>query len=162
MKSFAKPPEKVQLTLEAVLLLLKEKSGWDVAKRVMSDSAFLTRLRNYDKDNIPEGLSKKLQKWINDENFTPEIIAATSTACKSLCLWVRAIDKYSKVAHAGAGVEGEASLCNAAGGGGLGEALVTAVVTQVGTQLQTWTQSALSDAEEGSCSGHFRGNLNPH
>jgi len=98
IKSFPKPPEKVAYTLEAVLLLLKEKPGWDSAKRVISDSAFLSRLQHYDKDNIPGKISKDLQKWVNDETFVPEIIRSTSLACMSLCMWVLAIDKYSKVA----------------------------------------------------------------
>lgn len=54
-------------------------------RQVMSDSAFLSRLQNYDKDNMPDAISKKLQKWITDDNFVPEVIKATSSACMSLC-----------------------------------------------------------------------------
>eukprot|EP00667_Euglena_gracilis_P000017 EG_transcript_17 len=97
VKSFATPPEKVKLTLDAVLLLLKEKPGWDTAKKVMTDTQFLTRLQNYDKDNIPVKIQRQLQEWINNEDFVPEVIKATSNACMSLCLWVRAIDNYAKV-----------------------------------------------------------------
>ena len=61
IKAFASPPEKVRLTLDAVLHLLKEKPGWDQAKKVMTDSQFLTRLQTYDKDNVPPGLLRKLQ-----------------------------------------------------------------------------------------------------
>eukprot|EP01012_Entosiphon_sulcatum_P032728 TRINITY_DN4157_c0_g3_i1.p1 TRINITY_DN4157_c0_g3~~TRINITY_DN4157_c0_g3_i1.p1 ORF type:complete len:4135 (-),score=940.22 TRINITY_DN4157_c0_g3_i1:62-12466(-) len=97
VKSFATPPDKVKLVLDAVLLVLKEKPGWDSAKRVMGDGRFLDRLQNFDKDNIPEPLLKKLQKFIMDEEFHPELIRKTSTACMSLCMWVRAIDNYAKV-----------------------------------------------------------------
>lgn len=38
VKSFATPPEKVKLTLDAVLLLLKEKPGWDTAKKACRHS----------------------------------------------------------------------------------------------------------------------------
>ena len=37
------------------------------------------------------------QVWIDNEEFVPHVIKATSKACESLCLWVRAIDNYTKV-----------------------------------------------------------------
>mmetsp|Transcript_46773 Transcript_46773/g.83798 ORF Transcript_46773/g.83798 Transcript_46773/m.83798 type:complete len:4084 (-) Transcript_46773:846-13097(-) len=98
VKSFAKPPEKVAYTLEAVCTLLKEGKDWASAKKVISDSGFLKRLLNYDKDNIPAKVSKDVQKYINDESFTPQIVESSSKACAGLCMWVRAIDTYSKVA----------------------------------------------------------------
>ena len=49
------------------------------------------------KDNISESLLKKLKKYIDNPKFVPEIVEKTSKACKSMCLWVRAMDLYAKV-----------------------------------------------------------------
>lgn len=51
----------------------------------------------YMQDNIPDSTLKKLKKYIENPKFIPEIVEKTSKACKSMCLWVRALDLYSKV-----------------------------------------------------------------
>lgn len=44
---------------------------------------FLESLINYDKDNIPPPVMKKLETVIlNDENFDPDKIKVASTACE--------------------------------------------------------------------------------
>ena len=48
-------------------------------------------------DNISESILKKLKKYIENPKFLPEIVEKTSRACKSMCLWVRALDLYAKV-----------------------------------------------------------------
>ena len=48
-------------------------------------------------DNIPDSMLKKLKKYIENPKFVPETVEKTSKACKSMCLWVRALDLYSKV-----------------------------------------------------------------
>ncbi len=48
-------------------------------------------------DNIAESTLKKLKKYIDNPKFQPEIVEKTSKACKSMCLWVRALDLYAKV-----------------------------------------------------------------
>lgn len=98
MKGYATPPVDLVLVLDAVILLLGGDSGWDNAKKIMKDpKAFIKRLKDYDKDNIKEAKLKKLKKFINDERFDPDKIAKKSTAGKSICMWVRAMDKYSEV-----------------------------------------------------------------
>ena len=36
-------------------------------------------------------------KYISNPSFVPEKVATQSKVCKSLCMWVRAIDVYAKV-----------------------------------------------------------------
>ena len=48
-------------------------------------------------DNISDATIKKLKKYIENPKFVPDIVEKTSKACKSMCLWVRALDKYGKV-----------------------------------------------------------------
>jgi dynein heavy chain len=81
VKSFTKPPPAVQTVMEAVCILLEHKPDWDTSKKLLGDSNFMQNLKEYDKDNIPEKSLKKVSK-----------------AATSLCMWVHAMDVYSKVA----------------------------------------------------------------
>ena len=84
--------------LDAVALLLEEKPGWPSAVKFMAQpKAFLNRLKTFDKDNIKEAKLKKLKKFVNDDRFDPIKIANKSVAGKSICMWARAMDKYSEV-----------------------------------------------------------------
>ena len=98
IKGFAKPPPLVELTLEAVCILCGVKPAWDDAKKMMNDSKFLENLAQYDKDNIAPAKIKKLAKYMKNEDFVPEKVEKVSKAAKSLCMWVRAMDVYDKVA----------------------------------------------------------------
>ena len=97
LRVFTTPPELVQTVLEAVCLLLGAKTDWKSAKSVMGESGFLQKLMTYDKDNIPMSMLKKLQKYVTNPDFVPEKIEKVSRACKSMCMWVRAMDVYSRV-----------------------------------------------------------------
>ena len=83
--------------MEAVCLLLGAKLDWKSAKNVLGESGFLQKLMTYDKDNIPQSLIKKLQKYVNNPDFVPEKIEKVSKACKSMCMWVRAMDVYARI-----------------------------------------------------------------
>ena len=75
VKSMAKPPTGVVLVLEAVMILLNEKTSWDHAKKVMTGANFLKSLTEFDKDNIPEKKVSILKKYTSDtENFSIERI----------------------------------------------------------------------------------------
>ena len=81
MKGYAVPPDDLVLVLDAVALLLGEKSGWDNAKKMMGQpKAFLVRLKTFDKDKIKESILKKLKKFVNDERFDASLIAKKSKA----------------------------------------------------------------------------------
>ncbi|KAA0178390.1 hypothetical protein FNF27_00239 [Cafeteria roenbergensis] len=97
VKNYTSPPDKVELTLDGVMILFKLKPGWDVAKRKLSEADFLRQVLDFDKSNISESTLRKLQKYINDPNFTPEKVASQSKAAAVLCSWVVAIDTYAKV-----------------------------------------------------------------
>eukprot|EP00927_Polykrikos_kofoidii_P016936 TRINITY_DN17697_c0_g2_i1.p1 TRINITY_DN17697_c0_g2~~TRINITY_DN17697_c0_g2_i1.p1 ORF type:complete len:2183 (+),score=502.38 TRINITY_DN17697_c0_g2_i1:396-6551(+) len=101
IKSFAKPPPLVEVVLSAVCLLLGVKESWDDAKRQMGDGGFLDKLKNYDKDALANNasLTKKMKKYINRDDFVPEKVSAVSKAACSLCLWVKAMDIYGRVAR---------------------------------------------------------------
>mmetsp|Transcript_28190 Transcript_28190/g.33408 ORF Transcript_28190/g.33408 Transcript_28190/m.33408 type:complete len:2629 (+) Transcript_28190:1-7887(+) len=99
VKSFAKPPPAVQTVMEGVCIMLGQKPDWDTAKKVvLADSNFLDKLKNYDKDNIAPEILKKLQKNLQEENMRVEVVSKVSKAATGLCMWVHAMDVYSRVA----------------------------------------------------------------
>ncbi|XP_023668206.2 dynein axonemal heavy chain 6 [Paramormyrops kingsleyae] len=97
IRVFTKPPDLVMTVMEAVCILLNSKADWASAKQVLGDSYFLKRLTEYDKDNIRPHVLQKLHKYINNPDFVPEKVEKVSKACRSMCMWVRAMDLYSRV-----------------------------------------------------------------
>ena len=98
VKSFPKPPPLVLMTMEAVNILLGEKTDWDTAKKVLSDTGFIEKLKTFDKDNIEPKVLRKLEKLIVKPEYQPDVVGNQSKAAKSLCMWTHAMDTYSKVA----------------------------------------------------------------
>ncbi|CAJ1435587.1 unnamed protein product [Effrenium voratum] len=101
VKSFAKPAPLVEVVLSAVCLLMNRKESWDEAKKLMNDSGFLQSLKDYDKDALAGNakLTQKLQKYVKREDFQPDQVKKVSNAATSLCMWVRAMDVYARVAR---------------------------------------------------------------
>ncbi|XP_066516038.1 dynein axonemal heavy chain 6 isoform X2 [Hoplias malabaricus] len=97
IRVFTKPPDLVMTVMEAVCILLSSKTDWASAKQVLGDSNFLRRLTEYDKDNIKPQILQKLHRYIQNPDFIPEKVEKVSKACKSMCMWVRAMDLYSRV-----------------------------------------------------------------
>ncbi|CAB1327056.1 unnamed protein product, partial [Coregonus sp. 'balchen'] len=83
IRVFTKPPDMVMTVMEAVCILLGSKPDWSSAKQVLGDSYFLRKLMEYDKENMKPQILQKVEK--------------VSKACKSMCMWVRAMDLYSRV-----------------------------------------------------------------
>ena len=98
VKSFAKPHQSVQTVMEAVCILMGEKTDWAAAKRVLSDVQLMDKLKNFDKDNISDSKLKKLRKLTALDSMDPAAVAKVSKACTSLCMWCHAMDIYSDVA----------------------------------------------------------------
>jgi dynein heavy chain len=98
VKSFAKPPPAVQTVMEAVCILLDHKPDWDTSKKLLGDSNFMQNLKEYDKDNIPEKSLKKVKKYVENPDMAVDVVKKVSKAATSLCMWVHAMDVYSKVA----------------------------------------------------------------
>ncbi|KAJ8727857.1 hypothetical protein PYW08_016242 [Mythimna loreyi] len=111
VKSMKNPPAGVKLVMEAVCVMRGIKgdrkidtSGkafedyWGPSQKMLGDMKFLESLKNYDKDNIPPAVIKKIRdKFIPDREFDPAVIAKVSSACEGLCRWVRAMDVYDRV-----------------------------------------------------------------
>ncbi|KAJ3347122.1 Dynein heavy chain 6, axonemal [Entophlyctis luteolus] len=97
LKVFTKPPDLVLLVMEAICILFKSKPDWESSKKLLSDPQLMKKMQDFDKDNIPETTTKKLRKYIENPSFNPEAVERVSKACKSMCMWVIAMDIYSRV-----------------------------------------------------------------
>jgi hypothetical protein len=64
----------------------------------LSGVNFMQELKDFNKDNIPQATLKKLAKYIADPTMAVENVSKVSKAASSLCMWVHAMDVYSKVA----------------------------------------------------------------
>ena len=97
VRTFAKPPPLVLTVMESVCILFAQRPDWSTSKTLLADPNFIKRLFDYDKDNIAESTLRKLKKYIENPNFNPEEVNKSSRACKSIVMWVIAIDIYAKV-----------------------------------------------------------------
>ncbi|CEM19434.1 unnamed protein product [Vitrella brassicaformis CCMP3155] len=99
VKSFAKPPQLVETVMSAVCLFLGRKQTWDDAKKLLNEANFMQQLKEYNKDAISNKLMQQAQKYITMEDFNPQKVSTVSKAATSLCMWVKAMDTYAKVAR---------------------------------------------------------------
>ncbi|KAI8619311.1 dynein heavy chain and region D6 of dynein motor-domain-containing protein [Chytriomyces sp. MP71] len=97
LKVFSKPPDLVLLVLEAICILFKVKPDWESSKKLLSDPQLMKKMAEYDKDNIPEAITKKLRKYIENPSFNADAVEKVSRACKSMCMWAIAMEVYSRV-----------------------------------------------------------------
>eukprot|EP00742_Colponemidia_sp_Colp-10_P004283 GILJ01004568.1.p1 GENE.GILJ01004568.1~~GILJ01004568.1.p1 ORF type:complete len:2868 (+),score=508.60 GILJ01004568.1:1-8604(+) len=98
VRTFIQPPRGVQTVMEGVCILMGRAPTWEEARKLLSDMRLLETLREFDKDHIPTKVLQKLQKYMQDPDFHPDKVRTVSTAATCLCLWVRAIVEYAKVA----------------------------------------------------------------
>jgi len=97
IRTFNNPPPIVAMVLEAVCMLLEEKTDWNSIKTVVTDIDFLSRLTALDKEKIKDNTIRKLRGIIHKPEFNPENIGQKSLACKSLAFWCKAIENYYRV-----------------------------------------------------------------
>jgi dynein heavy chain, axonemal len=101
VKAMKNPPQPVRFVLEAVCVMKGIKSErknvdgkmiedyWGPSLKMIGDMKFLDSLIQYDKNNIPPAIMKRIrERFILDPNFDPAIIKTVSAACEGLCKWV--------------------------------------------------------------------------
>lgn len=94
---FVNPPFLVMTVMSAVNICLNEKADWATAKTVLGDPSFINRLINYDVESFTEKTYAKLKHFSKNPDFAPDVVAKVSRACKSLCSWVLAVQKFYEV-----------------------------------------------------------------
>ncbi|MEW5313998.1 MAG: hypothetical protein WDW38_005527 [Sanguina aurantia] len=98
LKAYAKPPTLVEVTLSAVMTVLRRPATWEESKKQLGDANFMMKLKEFDKDKLDDGLLKKIAKITVNPDFQPEIVGKVSGAALGMCLWVRAMETYGVVA----------------------------------------------------------------
>ena len=98
VKAYAKPHKAVEKVMEAVMVLRRSEPTWLEAKKQLGDPSFLSQLVNYDKDSMNDALLNKVAKYTKEADFEPDIVGAVSKAARSLCMWVRAMEVYGRIA----------------------------------------------------------------
>ncbi|XP_026730807.1 dynein heavy chain 6, axonemal [Trichoplusia ni] len=97
LKAFQKPPTLVRFVMEPICILFNVKPDWDSTKKLLADVNFIGKLEEYDKDHIPDATLKKLKVYLTHKDFNPDTVVKVSKVCRSMVLWVQAIDMYAKV-----------------------------------------------------------------
>ena len=97
MRTVRNPAPLVFLTMQSVAILLGYKPDWAGCVQMFSSSHFLQSLKEYDKDKIPDSMLKALKKYTEKKEYDLQAIEKVSVACKSLAIWVLALEKYAHV-----------------------------------------------------------------
>ena len=63
----------------------------------LDDSNFINSLKEFDRDNIPDKVLRKIAKYTENPEFIPEKVNSVSGAASSLCMWVRAMELYGQI-----------------------------------------------------------------
>ena len=117
VKNLSSPPAGVKLTMEAICVMFQVKpvmkadpnvpgkkipDFWEATqKNVLIDpKKLLEDLFDFDKDNIPEPVIKKIEPYIHREDFDAAAITKASAACVALRRWVHEMYKYHFIAKA--------------------------------------------------------------
>lgn len=85
IKAFTTPPPDVQTTMSAVMILLQKEPTWPSAKKELSDSSFIKKIMEFDKDNINQKVLGRIEKFTRLESFQPALVSKCNVAAGALC-----------------------------------------------------------------------------
>jgi len=111
IKAMKNPPAPVKLVLTGVCIMkgisaVREPGAdgkmamnyWPSIVKMISDTKFLESLRIFDKDNMDPKVVAKVGGMIDDEDFQVARLEKVSKAATGICMWVRAMVTYDRVA----------------------------------------------------------------
>ena len=114
MRTMSQPPSTVRKVLASVMVLRSLEPDrkpdpnnpgkkiidyWTPAKKILADPNFISILENFDKDNIPPDIMRRIrEEFLTDSDLEPKRVMQASVAAHGLILFVRAMDVYDRVA----------------------------------------------------------------
>uniref|UniRef100_A0A0G4H0M7 Dynein heavy chain coiled coil stalk domain-containing protein n=1 Tax=Chromera velia CCMP2878 TaxID=1169474 RepID=A0A0G4H0M7_9ALVE len=96
LKSLAKPPARVKLVTEALMIILGEKTDWYSTQRVLNRPDLLQEIQTFDPNRITPDILAKLQPYITAPELQPENIKSASLVVRGICIWVHAVNDFGK------------------------------------------------------------------
>lgn len=97
MKSYLKPAISIVTLMKCVCMMGERTESWEEAKAWMNKPAdFLSELKHYKKDSIPDRRVKKLKAYLDDPELQVDM-RTKSKAAGSIHMWVKALYKYAIV-----------------------------------------------------------------
>ena len=101
LKSLSSPPAGVDLITSACLILIEREYKnfkWDRAKKMMANvDKFKERLMSYKGEDMTEDEVKRVEPFLSNEMFDPEVMKSKSMAAANLCNWVVNIVKFNRI-----------------------------------------------------------------
>jgi hypothetical protein len=95
LKSFKMPPSGVRMASEAVCILFAVNPSYENFKKLLlSDSAFIQKVLNYDKNSISDYSHQELTKYVVNPEFQPQQIKNQSNVASALSEWVLCMYEY--------------------------------------------------------------------
>lgn len=94
LRSFAKPPPAVNMVVAALMIALTEEgeatpAGWLCAKRFMTNiDKLFAAIAGLNLDNLRVSQTRKLEAYVRNPAFRPDIVACVSLPASKLCAWV--------------------------------------------------------------------------
>ena len=83
--------------LHATLLYLGyHRYDWPAAQKAMADMKFLDKLKNYDRENVPENIYNKVSTLTSKSTFDIDKIQNASKAAGGLAKWCKAVREYTE------------------------------------------------------------------
>ncbi len=100
IRALGNPPAAVKNTLEAVCIMLGEKTAppWAQIRKLMMDSNFIPSIVNFDSKKISAKQRQTLRdEYFSDPNFNFEMVNRASKACGPMIVWMSAQLAYSDI-----------------------------------------------------------------
>lgn len=77
---------------------VKKPDYWEKSKKLINNyKKLLDQLENYDKENIDPAVLAKIQPFLENPDYQPDVIRGASEAAEGLCKWVYAIVKFNEI-----------------------------------------------------------------
>ena len=98
IRSMMRPPQNVQLTIQAVCCLIGEESGtWKEIQKTIRKDSFIQTIVNFETKQITRRAAEEASMIMKTPGFTYETAVRSSKVCGPLYNWVKSQLEYSYI-----------------------------------------------------------------